>query len=177
MKNSLFLGATLLLCAPLAPTFVSVAQAQPADSCGPTSGLCWPRLVRGEHGFQTKALQNLLNARGVALKADGIFGASTVKAVRAFQKKRKLKVDGLVGWQTWEKLVVDIGRGSRGRSVSTLQTLLNTQDYEVATDGFFGAQTERAVRELQENIAITTPNGRATPTVWCSLLGGHIDGE
>jgi len=36
--------------------------------------------------------------------ADGIFGAKTLKAVRSFQKKKKLKVDGIVGPKTLAKL-------------------------------------------------------------------------
>ncbi|WP_205753862.1 N-acetylmuramoyl-L-alanine amidase [Gottfriedia acidiceleris] len=38
------------------------------------------------------------------LKADGIFGPLTEKAVKDFQKKNKLTVDGKVGPKTWAKL-------------------------------------------------------------------------
>ena len=39
-------------------------------------------------------------------KPDGLFGPGTETAVKAFQKKKKLKVDGIVGQNTWTKLLV-----------------------------------------------------------------------
>jgi N-acetyl-anhydromuramyl-L-alanine amidase AmpD len=45
---------------------------------------------------QVKVLQEFLG-----LKADGIFGPITDKAVRKFQKENNLVVDGIVGPQTW----------------------------------------------------------------------------
>lgn len=49
-------------------------------------------------------MQNALNKLGYGLVADGIFGAKTEAAVRDFQKKNKLGVDGIVGPQTWTAL-------------------------------------------------------------------------
>lgn len=39
------------------------------------------------------------------IKADGIFGEDTDKAVRKFQKDHKLKVDGVIGKVTWKALI------------------------------------------------------------------------
>ncbi|GII58355.1 hypothetical protein Pth03_67440 [Planotetraspora thailandica] len=49
-------------------------------------------------------LQRLLRGNGYELDVDGEFGAATLAAVKAFQKKMKITVDGVVGPQTWEKL-------------------------------------------------------------------------
>lgn len=55
---------------------------------------------------QVKTLQRLLNAMDNAkLEVDGSFGNLTDAAVRNFQKKRKLTVDGSVGEQTWNALL------------------------------------------------------------------------
>lgn len=55
---------------------------------------------------QVKTLQRLLNAIDNAkLAVDGSFGPATDAAVRAFQKKRNLTVDGSVGEQTWNALL------------------------------------------------------------------------
>lgn len=55
----------------------------------------------GMRGDDVKTLQKALN-----IKADGIFGIGTDKAVKDFQKKNKLVVDGLVGKITRAKLKI-----------------------------------------------------------------------
>lgn len=57
-------------------------------------------LKKGRKGDDVKALQMLLNKAGDDLKEDGLFGSKTYAAVRAFQKLKRLKVDGIVGKQT-----------------------------------------------------------------------------
>ena len=59
-------------------------------------------------GEQVKNLQRLLIAKGYTLKkygADGDFGNETETAVKAFQKDNNLTVDGIVGQNTWNKLL------------------------------------------------------------------------
>lgn len=61
-------------------------------------------LQRGDKGTQVKRLQQFLNwYGGYKLDVDGIFGAKTEKAVKAFQKAFKLDVDGLFGKQSLAK--------------------------------------------------------------------------
>jgi len=55
-------------------------------------------------GDSVRLLQELLNKAGYSLVTDGRFGKKTDKAVREFQKKNKLVVDGIVGTKTWMKL-------------------------------------------------------------------------
>lgn len=66
-------------------------------------------LSKGGEGDQVKALQRLLSATGYDLGSlnphDGSFGSKTEAAVRAFQKANSLTVDGIVGQQTWNKLL------------------------------------------------------------------------
>lgn len=65
-----------------------------------------PATVRkGSKGTTVKTLQTALNKHGSKLSVDGIFGARTDVAVRAFQKTNKLAVDGIVGVKTWLKLL------------------------------------------------------------------------
>ena len=52
-----------------------------------------------QRGVYVNLLQRLLG-----ITADGIFGAGTDKAVRAYQKYHGLKVDGIVGPNTWRAL-------------------------------------------------------------------------
>ena len=65
-------------------------------------------LKKGAKGEQVKALQMLLIGNGVSCGksgVDGSFGGDTDKAVRTYQKKKGLEVDGSVGSNTWNKLL------------------------------------------------------------------------
>lgn len=65
-------------------------------------------LSKGAKGETVKALQRMLYAMGYDLgdkPIDGSFGAKTDAAVRAYQKKKGLVVDGYVGQATWSKLL------------------------------------------------------------------------
>lgn len=62
-------------------------------------------LRKGAKGDNVIALQTGLAAKGYYTgKIDGIFGAGTLKAVKAFQKAESLKVDGLAGKATQARL-------------------------------------------------------------------------
>lgn len=56
-------------------------------------------LKKGSRGSEVKHLQKLLN-----IKADGIFGAQTQAAVKAYQTAHNLTPDGIVGPNTWRVL-------------------------------------------------------------------------
>lgn len=63
-------------------------------------------LRNGNSGTQVKVLQWLLKENGHDPGTiDGKFGANTLKAVKAYQKAKKLTVDGIVGKNTWAKLL------------------------------------------------------------------------
>ena len=49
-------------------------------------------------------LQKLLNQNGYNLDEDGAFGAKTQAAVKDYQQKNGLSVDGIVGSNTWGAL-------------------------------------------------------------------------
>ena len=73
---------------------------------GPATLAGCPTLKKGASGNITKLLQEKLvklgyNTNGV----DGIFGSATYSAVREFQKTRGLSIDGIVGQNTWRKLL------------------------------------------------------------------------
>ena len=63
-------------------------------------------LRKGSKGNSVKVLQRLLNGYGYSCgSVDGDFGAKTYNAVVKFQKAKKLDADGVVGEQTWGKLL------------------------------------------------------------------------
>jgi hypothetical protein len=71
----------------------------------------WPALIiqvqAGSNGDAVSAVQSQIHGRGdgAQLAVDGVFGADTNDAVRAFQTLLGLSVDGIVGPETWNYLV------------------------------------------------------------------------
>lgn len=63
-----------------------------------------PTVKKGDSGDAVRILQRLLVYHGIAVTVDGQFGAITETKVKAFQKVRKLKEDGIVGSMTWREL-------------------------------------------------------------------------
>ena len=89
MKKLILRAFVLALAAVMLLTSVSLAET----------------LRKGDKGDNVIALQTGLAAKGYySGKIDGIFGAGTLKAVKAFQKAESLKVDGLAGKATQARL-------------------------------------------------------------------------
>ena len=62
----------------------------------------------GSQGSDVTELQKLLNQNGYKLDEDGIFGSNTQAAVKDYQQKNNLSVDGIAGDQTWGSLSENI---------------------------------------------------------------------
>lgn len=55
-------------------------------------------------GYKNKNLTRIVQGK-VGVTADGKFGKNTKAAVIAYQKKNGLKADGIVGYNTWKKML------------------------------------------------------------------------
>lgn len=62
-------------------------------------------LVEGANNDGVRGAQTALTARGYTVTVDGAFGAGTKSAVVSFQSASGLSADGIVGPDTWSKLV------------------------------------------------------------------------
>jgi GH25 family lysozyme M1 (1,4-beta-N-acetylmuramidase) len=80
------------------PEPIPVPAPAPAPPASPPSGERGV-LLRGSRGDDVAQLQSLL-----AIHVDGVFGVQTERAVRAFQLRHHLVVDGKVGPRTWAAL-------------------------------------------------------------------------
>ena len=66
------------------------------------------RLVKlGSRGAHVKIMQTQLNKSGFKLTVDGIAGPQTIGALKKYQLKAGLVVDGLCGKNTWRTLYAD----------------------------------------------------------------------
>ncbi len=144
-------------------------------------------LRRGSQGQAVKNIQGQLNIFGAKLKEDGIFGPATEAAVKEFQKRSGLTVDGIVGTKTLNALSqatsvpIDVlnslpllRRGSQGEDVKKVQyNLNNNYGAKLVVDGIFGPATEAAVKKFQSEMGLVSDGivGRLT---WNALLHGFF---
>jgi peptidase M23-like protein/putative peptidoglycan binding protein len=128
------------------------------------------------------ALQVALQSRGLyAGSIDGLKGPVTTKAVRRFQRRAGLPVDGVPGPGTRRALGAygkhllgsrPLTRGAAGWDVAALQFLLAWHGFPSATiDGGLGVHTERALRGFQRWAGLQ-PDGVAGPTTYAALRRG-----
>ena len=68
----------------------------------------------GSTGSAVSKLQTILNQHGYGLAVDGIFGEKTRAAVRDYQNRYNLKLDGIAGPETWGSLLGQNGSSSNG---------------------------------------------------------------
>ena len=143
-------------------------------------------LQRGSSGPDVALVQTWLNGVRDActwyseLKADGKFGISTENAVKEFQLKNKMNVDGKVGANTWNVLYarytakhgltvpypgIVLRSGSVGGCVRLVQQKLNTDGERLTTDGKFGASTVAAVKRYQTRHGLTS-DGSVGKDTW-----------
>lgn len=95
------------------PTPEAVPEPEPV-SAPVTCIISIPQLKNGSTGNAVKNAQTLLIAKGYACggrvtagreKADGEFGPTTEGSVKAFQSKKNLSADGIIGAATWKALL------------------------------------------------------------------------
>lgn len=82
----------------------TAAESSTASWVPITGAFVWLQMSDGAKGAQVRQLQAYLNGHGYTLKLDADFGGKTQAAVRSFQAKWKLKVDGVVGPNTRKAL-------------------------------------------------------------------------
>jgi len=124
----------------------------------------------GSTGTAVRVLQRALGG----LAVDGHYGPRTSAAVGTFQKAHKLKVTGVTDAKVWKALETRdypllayrgtvLKKGSSGPAVVALQKALR-----IGADGFFGPQTEAAVKALQGRAKIAR-TGVVASLTWQAL--------
>jgi N-acetylmuramoyl-L-alanine amidase len=144
-------------------------------------------IKKGDRSRQVADVQARLRSLGYEIDDDsGDFGASTLRAVMAFQQARGILSDGLVGLGTWGELVEaswHLGDRilyirhplMRGDDVAILQGRLNALGFDAGReDGIFGPDTANAVRAFQREYGVDE-DGIFGPNSLAALVGLRID--
>ena len=161
-------------------------------------------LKQGSTGSEVEQMQFWLSTLAQyessipSVTVDGVYGSGTAAAVRAFQRRYGLTVDGIVGLTTWTELYdqfrsiqsdngtpnaypgTALREGSSGQNVRLVQFWLKiartvyTSLANVTVDGKFGSATAAAVRRFQSYFGLTSDGvvGRIT---WNKLYEVYND--
>ncbi len=169
----------------------STSSATASATPSPTKTVEKPLLTRGDKGDKVRELQHRLLQQGwFSGKITGTYGASTVTAVKGFQKKRKLKATGAVDKKTWAVLVkrtkqptrdqmyniIRAGKpiwkqGSQGLKVRELQARLKQIGwFSGNVTGFYGSDTVASVKGFQAKRGIPVV-GFVDQRTWDRLVG------
>jgi peptidoglycan hydrolase-like protein with peptidoglycan-binding domain len=119
-------------------------------------------LKRGLSGEPVKILQAKLG-----VTADGAFGPGTETALKDYQQKHGLKVDGIAGPDTFAQMglfeLILLGPGTSGDTVKKLQQALG-----ITADGAFGAGTQKALKDFQSKNGLEA-DGLAGPATLAKM--------
>ena len=175
-------------------------------SSGTLSDGTWGGTVlrTGSTGSAVEQLQFWLNTLAQyessipSLTVDGVYGIGTANAVRAFQRKYGLTVDGVVGRTTWTEVYdqfrsiqsdngtpnaypgTALREGASGQNVRLVQFWLKIARTvypslsNVTVDGKFGSATTAAVRRFQTYFGLTS-DGVVGRTTWNKLYEVYND--
>lgn len=136
----------------------------------------------GDRSTAIELISNTLLRLGFISAPSDIFDEKLTQGIKAFQQERGLTATGVINEITARSLeearfklgdrVLSFNSASimRGDDVSNLQDRLIQMGFNCGkVDGIFGANTERAVKEFQKSVGITS-DGKCGPATLISLM-------
>lgn len=139
-------------------------------------------LSYGEKSDVVLACQQRLKDLGyMTTTPDGAYGDDTAAAVRQFQSRNDLVVDGYLGPSTRvalnssEAQANGLMLGEQGETVTRIQQLLNKYGYLASANitGYYGEVTEKAVKSFQSSNGLSADGSVGTQTM-NKLTGSNV---
>lgn len=127
----------------------------------------------GASGDQVEKFQNRLKKLGyLTTEVDGKMGGDTVNAIKRFQERNGLIADGYLGPTTKNQLMSSeavpnaLTIGTSGSDVTNIQERLKELKYIKKVTGYYGSDTEAAVKAFQKRNGLSQDGkvGKATMT-------------
>ena len=119
-------------------------------------------LKLNDTGKEVIKLQELLQKQGLHVQVDGNFGESTKLAVIDFQKSHQLDADGIVGYRSWEVLLI---------AEHTFGGRLSAKDFELVASLL---DVESAALMAVQEVETGGRGGFFAPDKPAILFEGHI---
>ena len=160
------------------------ATATPAPSPKAAAETAQPTgvLKTGAKGTEVRELQNKLIQLGYLTgKADGVYGAKTAAAVKAFQKASKLSADGVAGEKTLSKLnSTGTSSGSSGSSTAATASSSSGSSFRPSAARVQYANWYDRIKAVARKYPYATVYDFASGISWqihIISLGAHADYE
>ncbi len=139
-------------------------------------------LVYGDRSEVVQAAQERLKLLGyLTTDPDGAYGLDTSIALKQFQSRNDLVVDGYLGPSTraalnsGDAVPNGLSLGDQGDSVERVQQLLSKYGYLASANvtGYFGEVTENAVKNFQKNNSLSS-DGSVGMLTMAKLTGSNV---
>ncbi|MFD1512959.1 N-acetylmuramoyl-L-alanine amidase [Halomarina rubra] len=153
--------------------FVGGSAGDGGDDGGTGGSYSWEYFSNGDQGEDVYTIQYLLEQHGYDLQYhDGIYGSEVETNVESFQSASGLAVDGVVGPNTWDALVVTVAGPNDDpwwATYAAQHSLRYGHGYSISVDGYYGSETEGAIESFQSSAGLAV-DGVVGPATWQALV-------
>ena len=120
----------------------------------------------GSQGDAVRQLQSELNRHGYQLDEDGIFGKKTRAAVRDYQKKNSLRLDGIAGDETWGSLMAAPAAAAETEETAAVPaarpSAKTAQALAKLEQGYTPSEDVTAAQAYRDSVAALRPDAYAS---------------
>ena len=152
------------------PVTSKVSTSSTSSDKSSTSSVSYTRKLQVKsncmYGEDILYMQKCLKKLGYKIDADGYYGNGTATVVKQFQKANGLKVDGIVGADTWKAIV---SKSSSGNAAATTELKITQQPKAVTVDS--GKSATFTVKASGNGLSYQWYTKKAGQSSWTKWAG------